>query len=171
MLYLKFLYLYYRILKFFGKDSEKIALKIIELHNKNLLKKKFAFPYDKILLLLPHCIQFSMCKIRVTFNPDNCVRCGKCDISDIVDYCKERNIPLHIATGGTMARKVIKETRPKAIVAVACYRDLIEGLIDVKKLPVIAVLNKIGKDGPCVNTSVDVNVLKNMIEFFHGTLS
>ena len=41
-----------------------------------------------------------------------------------------------------MARQMVKEIRPKAIIAVACERDLTSGIQDVFPLPVIGVLNE-----------------------------
>lgn len=60
-----------------------------------------------------------------------------------------------VATGGTLARQIVKQIRPKAIVAVACERDLTSGIQDVFPLPVVGVLNE-RPFGPCFNTRVDI---------------
>jgi len=60
-----------------------------------------------------------------------------------------------VATGGTLARQMVKQIRPKAIVAVACERDLTSGIQDVFPLPVVGVLNE-RPFGPCFNTRVDI---------------
>ena len=54
-----------------------------------------------------------------------------------------------------MARQVVKETRPKAVLAIACERDLMSGIQDVYPLPAVGVLN-IRPNGPCYNTRVDM---------------
>ena len=60
-----------------------------------------------------------------------------------------------VATGGTLARQMVKQIRPTAIVAVACERDLTSGIQDVFPLPVVGVLNE-RPFGPCFNTRVDI---------------
>ncbi|WP_337781076.1 DUF116 domain-containing protein, partial [Phascolarctobacterium succinatutens] len=70
-----------------------------------------------------------------------------------------------VATGGTLARQMVKQARPKAIVAVACERDLTSGIQDVFPLPVLGVLNE-RPFGPCFNTRVDINKLEAAILAF-----
>ena len=67
-----------------------------------------------------------------------------------------------VATGGTLARQMVKEIRPKAIIAVACERDLTSGIQDVFPLPVIGVLNE-RPFGPCFNTRVDIKKVEAAI--------
>lgn len=117
------------------------------------------------MLLIPHCIQNSQCKIRITINPENCIKCGKCKIKEILEIKKLYSIRLFIATGGTLARKVIKEIKPKALLAVACERDLISGIMDIFPLPIVGILNK-RLNGPCINTDVSIEELKRKIRKF-----
>ena len=74
-------------------------------------------------------------------------------------------IHLAVATGGTLARQVVKAIRPKAIVAVACERDLTSGIQDVFPLPVLGVLNE-RPNGPCFNTRVDIAKVEEAIKIF-----
>jgi hypothetical protein len=60
-----------------------------------------------------------------------------------------------IATGGTLARRIVLKFRPKLIIAVACQRDLVDGLREVFPIPVYGVLNQ-RPEGPCINTRVAV---------------
>lgn len=64
-----------------------------------------------------------------------------------------------------MARQMVKQARPKAIVAVACERDLTSGIQDVFPLPVLGVLNE-RPFGPCFNTRVDIDKLEEAILVF-----
>ena len=73
-----------------------------------------------------------------------------------------------VATGGTLARQMVKEIRPKAIIAVACERDLTSGIQDVFPLPVIGVLNE-RPFGPCFNTRVDIKKVEAAILDFLDT--
>ena len=60
---------------------------------------------------------------------------------------------------------MVKQARPKAIVAVACERDLTSGIQDVFPLPVLGVLNE-RPFGPCFNTRVDMNKLEAAVLTF-----
>ncbi len=68
-----------------------------------------------------------------------------------------------VATGGTLARRVIEEKRPKAVIAVACERDLSSGIIDSFPLFVYGLPN-MRPNGPCRDTFVDVGALNELIE-------
>ena len=54
--------------------------------------------------------------------------CGKCSIGKIRELAEKRNMHFSVATGGTLARQIVREYRPQAIVAIACERDLISGM-------------------------------------------
>ncbi|MGD1048908.1 MAG: DUF116 domain-containing protein [Candidatus Krumholzibacteriaceae bacterium] len=76
------------------------------------------------------------------------------------------NVILHTAPGGTQARKIIRAIRPRAIVAVACERDLVTGIHDVApKIPVIGIPNS-RPLGPCKDTSLDVEKFRSALLFF-----
>jgi hypothetical protein len=122
---------------------------------------------DRLLLLLPHCLQSFECPHKVTSEVRNCKRCGGCEIADLIKLCDGYGIKMSIATGGTLARRVIVETRPKAIVAVACERDLTSGIQDSYPIPVIGVLNE-RPFGPCRDTRVDLGRVEAAVSFFLG---
>jgi len=116
-------------------------------------------------LLLPHCLQTNSCDVRITNNIYNCKRCGKCIISDIIRVAEKYRLNLFVATGGTLARRIVKDIRPDAIVAVACERDLSSGIVDTYPIPVIGIANE-RPQGPCVNTTIDKKKIIDAIEFF-----
>ena len=66
-----------------------------------------------------------------------------------------------------MARKKVIDIKPKAIIAIACERDLTEGILDTNPLPVMGILN-IRPEGPCKNTKVDLDKVIEGIKFFLG---
>ena len=58
-------------------------------------------------------------------------------------------VPVFVATRGQLARRVIRERRPRAVVAVACERDMVSGLHDVAgKVPVLGLTMTL-PSGPC----------------------
>ena len=91
-------------------------------------------------------------------------------VSNVVDAkwkfianAKEYGCQFIVVTGGTLARMKVKEARPKAIVAIACERDLASGMADVFPIPVIGVLNE-RPNGPCCNTTVDPKRVRAAVE-------
>ena len=155
--------LYMLIGSFSEKKREKLQGKIISLNNALLRRER---PKAKrILLLLPHCLQNSECDIRLTYNIYNCKKCGKCEIKDLIQIADDNSLTLYVATGGNLARKIVKEVRPEAIVAVACERDLSSGIADSYPIPILGIPNE-RPFGPCFNTRVSLDKVKEAIEFF-----
>lgn len=151
--------------KIFDLDKEKIERSFIELSNHLIKKRKVEVAPEKLLILVPHCIQKETCIHKVTQNAMNCRRCGECQVGDLCEFVDQYGINLAIVTGGTLARKVVKELRPQAILAIACERDLTSGIQDVFPMPVIGVLNE-RPFGPCLNTRVDIDKVRETIELF-----
>ena len=137
-----------------GLDKDSIRQSFIAMNNSLVISQRQKVRPDRILVLLPHCIQLFDCEIKVTGDIHKCVQCGRCDIKGLVDIGRKYRIDISVATGGTLARKVIVEKRPKLVLAVACERDLTSGIKDCYPLPVIGILND-RPFGPCFNTTVD----------------
>jgi len=146
----------------FGIPKDTIRQSFVAMNNSLVTSQRLVVPADRILILLPHCLQLFDCDIKVTGGIEKCVRCGRCDIKGLAELAEKYRIDISVATGGTLARKVIVEKRPKLVVAVACERDLTSGIKDCYPLPVIGVLND-RPYGPCFNTSVDVEKIDQAI--------
>ncbi|UFS72775.1 DUF116 domain-containing protein [Geomonas sp. RF6] len=138
-----------------GISKDSIRQSFVAMNNSLVASQKLKIKPDRILILLPHCLQLSECEIKVTGEISKCLRCGRCDIMGLADLAQKYGVDISVATGGTLARKVIIEKRPKLVLAVACERDLTSGIKDCYPLPVIGVLND-RPFGPCFNTKVDV---------------
>jgi hypothetical protein len=137
-----------------GLDRDNIRQSFIAMNNSLVISQRQKVRPDRILVLLPHCIQLFDCEIKVTGDIRKCVQCGRCDIKGLVGIGQKYRVDISVATGGTLARKVIVEKRPKLVLAVACERDLTSGIKDCYPLPVIGILNN-RPFGPCFNTTVD----------------
>jgi hypothetical protein len=118
-------------------------------------------PEDRVLLL-PHCLRKSnTCQAKYDSGGLQCVACNP---DCAVNRLRATAVGLGykgvcIAPGGRLAVNFIKEKRPEAIVAIACKKELSEGIQGVKKLvstkaaPLIVIV-PLTKDG-CVDTEVD----------------
>jgi len=151
--------------KLLGMSKDKVQQSFVEVNNLLVRAKCGNKKPKRVLLLMPHCLQFGDCDIKITNDAYKCRACGKCRISNLVALAKKHDVSLSIATGGTLARRRIAETRPEAIIAVACERDLTSGIQDAYPLPVIGILND-RPFGPCFNTSVDIQKVADALKFF-----
>jgi hypothetical protein len=150
--------------KLLGISKEKVQQSFVEVNNLLVKAKCSDSKPKRILLLMPHCLQFNDCAIKITSDAYKCQACGKCKIKDLVMLAKKYDVHLSVATGGTLARRRVAESKPQAIIAVACERDLTSGIQDAYPLPVIGILND-RPFGPCFNTSVDISKVAEALEF------
>lgn len=149
----------------FGVDKEKIMRSYAEINNNIVAAKNIKVAPEDILILLPHCLQRSFCARRITTDINNCRRCGKCDISGLIEIAEKFGVKITVATGGTLARKAVKTYKPKVVIAVACERDLTSGIQDVNGMPVFGIVN-MRPEGPCYNTRVDLTLVEQAVKNF-----
>jgi hypothetical protein len=148
--------------KLVGVSKERVQQSFIELNNHLVRSNCSQTRPNRLLVLLPHCIQNFDCQIKITGNIKNCKGCGNCEIKDLIELSDQYQVKIAVATGGTLARRIIVENRPEAIVAVACELDLTGGIQDSYPIPVIGILNE-RPNGPCFNTKVDIQKVKDAI--------
>ncbi len=147
----------------FHYKKDEIRRVYIQANNEYILGRRVK--PEKMLVILPHCLQSSKCSIRIRNGLEDCQQCGSCNIGHIKQLAQTLGVQVALATGGTSARKIILDTKPEFVIAVACERDLSSGIMDVKGLPVYGILNK-RPNGPCKDTFVDLNELEEMIKHF-----
>jgi len=146
----------------FGFDRLRLMEAFVDTNNSLLWAQRKRLSTEKTLVLLPHCLQHHECPWRITFDIKNCKRCGKCDIARLAEITERLGVEVRVATGGTLARKVVKDYRPTVILAVACGRDLSSGIIDSHPIPVFGVLNE-RPNGPCFDTGVDTSRFEEIL--------
>ena len=150
-----------------GIDRNKVRRSFVKVNNELVLAARRPVVPSELLLLLPHCVQNSVCPRRLTHKVDLCARCGQCQVGSLLDLRDRYGIQFAIATGGTIARRIVVQTRPRCIVAVACERDLTSGIQDSYPLPVFGVLNQ-RPCGPCLDTLAPLTALEEVIRLFLG---
>lgn len=153
--------------RFMHIAQEKIQRSFIEVNNQLVYARALQVKAGELLLLLPHCLQNDKCSHKITHDVHNCRRCGRCQLPEILQLAEQKGVRVVVVSGGTLARRALKEHRPRAVVAVACERDLSSGVLDSFPLPVLGVLNE-RPQGPCFNTRVDLNALQDSLDLFLG---
>jgi len=135
-----------KLASFLGISGDRLGHSFIQVNN------RLAFNPDlkgDILVLLPRCLNRDIMK-------------------EIKKICEMYPDVIYYSTGGgSAARKLVVKTSPRAIIAVACERDLLSGIQFVSgKIPVIGIPNKRPK-GPCKNTIIDPSELESALKYFH----
>jgi hypothetical protein len=151
--------------RIFGISKERVRNSFIKVNNELVLAEGRNYQPREILLLLPHCLQSSTCAVRLTYDINNCKRCGLCPVAGLLALSEAYGVHLAIATGGTIARRIVVQKRPKLILAVACERDLASGVQDTYPLPVFGILNERPK-GPCLDTQVPLEQIEFALRYF-----
>lgn len=148
-----------------GIDKTLVRRSFIKVNNEFACGCAENLAQGEVLLLLPHCIQSSACTRRLGPDLSNCASCGKCQIACLRELAYSHGFKVAIATGGTVARRIVAEMRPRFIVAIACERDLVSGIQDSYPIPVFGVLNE-RPFGPCQDTRVPLENLVSTLSFF-----
>jgi uncharacterized protein len=101
----------------------------------------------ELLLLIPRCL-------------------SKMTLDGVLGIAGKYGVPVFVATRGQLARRVIRERRPRAVVAVACERDMVSGLHDVAgKIPVLGLTMTLPA-GPCKDASLDLGQLEQWVRAY-----
>jgi len=149
----------------FGIGKQEIRRSFVAINNRLVLAEAKKVKPHQLLILLPHCLQNHECTVRITGRVENCKACGKCRIKDLVALSESHNVPIAVATGGTLARRIVVEKKPRVIIAVACERDLSSGIQDSYPIPVFGIFNR-RPFGPCYDTDVDLELVEKGIRTF-----
>ena len=110
---------------------------------------------ENVLLLLPHCLQHHACKELVKEDIRNCKGCGRCKVKELRALAERIGVRVHIASGGREALERARWPDVRAILAVACSKELSEGIRAAFPKRVIGVLNS-WPHGACKDTDVDI---------------
>lgn len=150
--------------------AEKIGLKkgyidMISNDMRNFINYKALsiIPFEDRVLLLPQCLRKRDCPaILDSMKGFQCKNCGGCGVGDLISFCSERNIKVFIIPGGSFVKKVIKLTRPKAIIGVGCHIELREASLVLDYLGIPGRGINLEKDG-CVETKVNYEKIKKAV--------
>ncbi len=110
----------------------------------------------RVLLLVAHCLQSSACGRHLTrAGGDTCARCGKCPVDALMALRDRTGVQCQIAGGGRQALARVKASDVDVVVAVACEKELVQGIVGAFPKPVLAVCNT-RPLGDCHDTRADL---------------
>ncbi len=144
--FLRLMRLTSRLADRFGRRDwvENAAVKV---YNALALRRGRKVGEGELLVLIPRCL-------------------SKATLDGVLGIAGEYRVPVFVATRGQLARRVIRERRPRAVVAVACERDMVSGLHDVAgKIPVLGLTMTL-PSGPCKDASVNLGQFEEWVRAY-----
>jgi hypothetical protein len=144
--YLRLMRLTSRVAARFGRRDwvENASVKV---YNALALLRGRKVGKGELLLLIPRCL-------------------SKDTLDGVLGIAGKYGVPVFVATRGQLARRVIRERRPRAVVAVACERDMVSGLHDVAgKIPVLGLTMTL-PSGPCKDALLNLRQLEDWVRAY-----
>jgi hypothetical protein len=143
-LYLKLMNYTSLVARAFGK-RDWVEHAAIDVYNTLALRRGRKVGKGELLVLIPRCL-------------------SKQALDGVLEIAGRYDVPVFVATRGQLARRVIRERRPRAVVAVACERDMMTGLRDVAgKLPVLGLTMQL-PNGPCRDAAIDLEQMEKWVQ-------
>jgi hypothetical protein len=132
-----------------GIDRDRLAHAFIRTHNALLRLAPRPAPPERVLVLVPRCLR-------------------KAELAQVRAVAAARGVAVDVVAGGEQARQRLKERRPLAVVGVACERDLVSGIRDVRRrIPVVGITNT-RPSGPCRDTRIALDELEAALDLCVG---
>lgn len=119
----------------------------VKVYNALQLMRRRKVGKGELLVLIPRCL-------------------SRGTLDGVLAIAGKYDVPVFVATRGQLARRVIRERRPRAVVAVACERDMVSGLHDVAgKIPVLGLTMTLPA-GPCKDALLDLDQLERWVQAY-----
>jgi len=143
-LLLKTLRLSSRVGEMFGVQRDWTDNAGVAVYNRLAWAREWRVRANEMLILIPRCL-------------------SRAALDGVMDIARRYDVATFVATRGAYARQAIRERRPKAVVAVACERDMVSGLRDVAgRLPVLGLTMQL-PNGPCKDASLDLVKMEEFV--------
>jgi uncharacterized protein len=143
-LLLRTLNLAWRTGELFGIRRDWTGHASVVVYDRLALARRRTVRADELLILIPRCL-------------------SRESLDGVLEIAKRYGVSAFVATRGQLARRVIRERRPKAVVAVACERDMVSGLHDVAgRVPVLGLTMTL-PNGPCKDASLDLRTMEEFV--------
>jgi hypothetical protein len=126
-------------------NKDRLAHAFIRTNNALVRLAPRGFASRRVLILLPRCLR-------------------KEQLEQARTLARTRGVEVAIVAGGEQARQRIWEKRPSLVIGVACERDLLSGIRDVRhRLSVLGIPNT-RPNGPCRETQINLTELESALD-------
>ena len=148
--YLRLMNVASRVARWLGR-RDWVEHAAIDVYNTLAVRRGRTVGKGELLVLIPRCL-------------------SKGALDGVLAIAGRYEVPVFVATRGQLARRVIRERRPRAVVAVACERDMLTGLHDVAgKLPVLGLTMQL-PNGPCRDAVLDLATMESWVKGLVGAV-
>jgi hypothetical protein len=146
-----------------GVEEKDLFQLYVETKNRSLVKNFASTPYNERILLLPQCLRAKDCPAELGKYGYECQGCGRCSVEKIKHVSENLGYKgTFILPGGSIAKKILLDVKPKASLGVACFKELVLGSYLCEKLGIIGQGVALIRDG-CINTIVDWKTLNEAL--------
>jgi hypothetical protein len=126
-------------------DRDRLAHAFVRINNALVRMDPRGAAPEQAIVLLPRCLR-------------------KEQLEQARALARSCGVEAAIVGGGEQARQRVQEKRPKLVIGVACERDLLSGIRDVRgQFSVLGIPNQ-RPEGPCRNTQIDLEELKSALD-------
>ncbi len=138
-----------------GVEERDLFQLYVKTKNSGAREKFASTPYSERVLMLPQCLRSRECPAELGDHGYECQACGRCSLKELIHMAKTLGYKgTFILPGGSIAKKILFDVKPKACLGVACFKELVLGSFLCEKLGIVAQGVALLRDG-CVNTLVD----------------
>lgn len=146
--FLRLMRLTSRVADQFGR-RDRVENAAVKVYNALAVMRRRKVGQGELLVLIPRCL-------------------SKDALDGVLGIAGRYGVPVFVATRGQLARRVIRERRPSAVVAVACERDMVSGLHDVAgKIPVLGLTMTL-PSGPCKDAALNLGQFEEWVRAYVG---
>lgn len=142
--------------------SRMIHAALVRINNRLTRWRRVKTTPDRLLLLAARCLQGLGCPQDLSAGAGACAGCGRCPVQALAALERRYGVRCRVAAGGRQALALAKEKRIDAVIAIACEKELIEGILALFPKPVLAVSNS-RPNGECRATQVDLALVEAAI--------
>lgn len=113
-------------------------------------------------LFLPHCLRSRDCAGRLGEEGLQCGRCGRCVIAGLVDTAESLGLRVFCVPGGSLVEKLVRRYRPRALLGVACAKEILLALRTFGSSGVRLLVFPLSRDG-CFETGLEPHRLLSFL--------
>ena len=138
---------------------------LIALNNLSVRLRRTRCRPGELLVLFSRCLQRSACERKLDETLQNCARCGQCAVCRFLEIRDKYGVQVFMAVGGRQAAARAGAPGVKAIVAVACRKELRAGVFASLRKAVLA-RTIAWPVGPCKDTTVRMDEVEEAVRWF-----
>jgi len=142
---------------------EEGADDLFERVNRRLRKHVMDVDPTQACLFLPHCLRSRECRAPQSKEGIACAGCGRCVVSMFVEVGTEMGLRVFCVPGGSVVETLIQRYRPRAVLGVACKKEIELALKSLGKGGLPLQVFALTRDG-CCETGFDA---KGLLAFLY----